>query len=341
MGPQATFAASDAAVQPRRILVCHVHGSWTTAFVQGRHEYLLPVLPDGSGGRSGRDWPAAAREVRTADLRDADVDLVVLQRVEEIELVGRWLGRQPGRDVPAVFVEHNTPRADVPNSRHPLADRADLTVVHVTPFNDLMWDAGSTPTTVIEHGIPDPGYRYTGELPRAAVVVNEPLRRWRVTGTDLLPRFATTTALDLFGIGVAGTAARLGLSDDRLRAVGDLPSARLYDALARRRLYLHPVRWTSLGLSLIEAMHLGMPIVGLATAEAVMAVPADAGVLSTDVDELTSAARRLINEPALAAAMGKQAREAALGRYGLPRFLAAWDRLIERTARRHATGDCR
>ena len=37
--------------------------------------------------------------------------------------------------------------------------------------------------------------------------------------------------------------------------------------MARRRLYLHPVRWTSLGLSLLEAMHLGMPVVALATTE--------------------------------------------------------------------------
>jgi hypothetical protein len=338
MGPQGTLASAGAA---RRILLWHVHGSWTTAFVQGRHEYVLPVLPDGSGGRSGRDWPASAREVPAADLRDMEVDLVVLQRVEELELVRRLLGREPGRDLPAVYVEHNTPRADVPNGRHPLADRQDLTLVHVTPFNDLMWDAGSTPTIVIEHGVPDPGYRYTGELPRGAVVINEPVRRWRVTGTDLLPRFTASTALDLFGIGGAGTAERLGLPDHVLRAVGDLPSQQLYDELALRRFYLHPVRWTSLGLSLIEAMLLGLPVVGLATTEAVMAVPREAGVLSTDVAELTLAARRLVDEPDLAMAMGKQAREVALARYGLPRFLAAWDRLIGRTARRLATGDYR
>src|ERR671925_48482 len=73
--------------------------------------------------------------------------------------------------------------------RHPAADRPDLLLVHVTHFNALFWDAGSTPTRVIEHGIVDPGHRYTGELPRAAVVINEARRRARVTGTDLLDRF--------------------------------------------------------------------------------------------------------------------------------------------------------
>src|SRR5262245_64280314 len=50
----------------------------------------------------------------------------------------------------------------------------------------------------------------------------------------------------------------------------------------------HLMRWTSLGLSLLEAMACGMPVVALATTEAVMAVPRSAGVLATDVDELRS-----------------------------------------------------
>jgi glycosyltransferase involved in cell wall biosynthesis len=99
--------------------------------------------------------------------------------------------------------------------------------------------------------------------------------------------------------------------------------------MARRRCYLHPVRWTSLGLSLIEAMQLGMPVVALATTDAVEAIPAGAGMCSTDVDRLSDAVRELLCEPALATQLGKQAREAALARYGLARFLADWDRLIE------------
>ena len=47
----------------------------------------------------------------------------------------------------------------------------------------MMWDSGRAPTTVIEHGMPDPGPRYTGELPRAAAVINEPVRRARIVGT--------------------------------------------------------------------------------------------------------------------------------------------------------------
>jgi glycosyltransferase involved in cell wall biosynthesis len=99
--------------------------------------------------------------------------------------------------------------------------------------------------------------------------------------------------------------------------------------MARRRLYLHPVRWTSLGLSLLEAMHLGMPVVALATTEVVEAVPPEAGVISTQVEVLADAARRLVADPEQARLMGKAARAAATARYGLDRFLADWDALLE------------
>ena len=70
-------------------------------------------------------------------------------------------GRRPGRDLPAVYLEHNAPQGRIAEMRHPVADRDDLPLVHVTHFNALFWDAGATPTRVIEHGIVDPGHRYT------------------------------------------------------------------------------------------------------------------------------------------------------------------------------------
>jgi glycosyltransferase involved in cell wall biosynthesis len=115
--------------------------------------------------------------------------------------------------------------------------------------------------------------------------------------------------------------------------VGDLPHERLLTEVARRRLYLHPVRWTSLGLSLLEAMHLGMPVVALATTEVVEAVPAAAGALSTRVGVLVEAARELAADPEAARAAGKAARAWVTRRYGLGRFLADWDRLLEEVAR--------
>lgn len=302
-----------------RILVWHVHGSWMTAFVHGRHEYLVPVTPNrgpnGLGRATTYEWPDNAIEVPPERLRDEHVDVVVLQRPHEIDLARQWLGR----DVPMIYVEHNTPKGDVPESRHPMADRDDLVLVHVTHFNQLFWDAGRTPVTVIEHGVPDPGHLYTGELPRAAAVINEPIRRWRVAGTDLLPRFAP---VDVFGMGTAP------LAEHGLTPQDDLPQRRMHRELARRRVYVHPNRWTSLGLSLLEAMTMGMPVVVLASTEAVEAVPPEAGVLSTRPDVLAEAVRSYLADPALARQAGKAARAAALERYSLHRFLGDWDRLL-------------
>ena len=306
------------------VLLWHVHGSWTTAFVQGEHTYLIPVLPDRGPDGLGRartwDWPEAAVEVTPEEAAQADVDVVLLQRPHELDrLAEEWLGgRRPGRDIPAIYVEHNAPQGRINEMRHPAADRPGLTICHVTHFNALFWDCGDTPARVIEHGIVDPGYRYTGEEPRAAVVINEARRRARVTGTDLLARFeAAGVPLDVFGM----DAASIG-------GIEDVHQDALHDEMARRRVYLHPIRWTSLGLSLIEAMHLGMPVVALATTEAPEAVPAEAGVVSTRVDALARAARGFLEDPDRAREAGRAARAAALERYSLGRFLADWDNLL-------------
>jgi hypothetical protein len=311
-----------------RILLWHVHGSWTTSFVQGRHEYVLPLTPDRGPDGLGRartwDWPATVAEVPVDELRETDFDVVVLQRPHEPGLVERWTGRRPGRDLPAVYVEHNTPGGSVPFTRHPLADRSDIPVVHVTHFNRLFWDCGDAPTDVVEHGIVDPGHLYTGELPRAAAAINDPVRRGRAVGTDLLPLLAGAAPLDVFGMNVDALREALGMSPDRL-GLRNLPQDQLHEELARRRVYVHTSRWTSLGLSLLEAMHLGMPVVVLATTESHRAVPPEAGVLSTRPDELAAAVERFVADPTEARRTGDVAREVALARYGLHRFLDDWD----------------
>ncbi|KJK41239.1 glycosyl transferase [Lentzea aerocolonigenes] len=281
-----------------RILLWHVHGSWTHSFVQGGHEYLIPGPPHGIG-LAGRPWQAS--EVGLSEVDDADV--AVVQRVEELS--------QVPAGIPVVYLEHNTPRA--PAEEHPLAGW-DGTVVHVTHFNDLMWDCGSTRTVVIEHGVVDPGPLYTGELPRAAAVINDPVRRGRIVGTDLLPRF---DPVDVFG-----------MNTEQIGGLGDHDLPTLHRELARRRVYVHTPRWTSLGLSLLEAMHIGMPVVALACTEAVR-LPAEVGAISANVEELVREARELIADPVLAKEKGERARDFALTRYGLDAFLRNWDVLLK------------
>lgn len=308
-----------------RVLVWHVHGSYATALVQGDHTYLFPVLrdrgPDGLGRARTWEWPPNAVEVTPEELRDAAFDVVVLQRPHELdELCEQWTGRRPGRDVPAIYLEHNAPQGRIEAMRHPTADRGDVLLVHVTHFNALFWDAGTTRTRVIEHGVIDPGRRYSGELARGVAVINDAVRRGRVTGTDLLEPLGEAAPLDLFGM--------------RSEPLGgaDVPQSELHDEMARRRVYVHPIRWTSLGLALIEAMQLGMPVVAVGTTEVADAVPGTAGVVSTDVGRLQAGLRELVADPDAARAAGERARAHALERFGLERFLADWDDVLEEVA---------
>ncbi|MEI7058163.1 glycosyltransferase [Nocardioides sp. CCNWLW239] len=310
-----------------RILIWHVHGTWTTSFVHGRHDYLLPVTPergpDGLGRSSTWEWPASVREVSIEALADEEVDVVVLQRPHEVDLAERWLGgRRPGRDVSAVYVEHDTPVGAVPDVRHPMAG-GGVPIVHVTGFNDLLWDCSGTPTTVIEHGIVDPGRRYTGDIERAGLVVNDPVRRGRSVGADLLPALSEGVGADVFGRQVEHLPAY-----DGLRTYENLSQQDLHDHLPRRRVYVHLNRWTSLSLSLIEAMHLGMPVVALAMAETPLAVPHEAGFVTTRRDEIVPAVRHLMKDPDVAEEAGLIGRRHARKRYGLERFLDEWDDVL-------------
>ena len=314
-----------------RVLVWHVHGSWMTSFVQGPHTYLVPVLPDRGPDGRGRartfPWPGSVVEVTPEQLADEEIDAVVLQRPHEVELTERWTGRRPGRDLPAVHVEHNTPRGDVDDWRHPLADRSDIPVVHVTHFNAAMWDTGAAPTRVVEHGIPDPGYRWSGTEASLAVVVNEPVRRWQVAGMDHAVTVARRSPVAVYGMGLDGLAERFQTGLTGLHE--DVPQAELHERMPRHRAYLHPYRWTSLGLALVEAMTLGMPVVVLAATAAPASVPADAGVVSDDVAVLAAHARRLLDDADLAREQGLAARRHALARFGIDRFVGDWDLVLK------------
>ncbi len=313
-----------------RVAIWHQHGSWTTAFVQGSHDYLIPANPqrdaDGRGRAATWTWPASAQEVTRERAPYARPDVVVVQRpVELTSLVEDWFGLRPGIDVPTVVLEHNMPRGDIAEMRHWAADRPELLVVHVTHHNALLWDVGATPSTVVEHGIPDPGHRYSGEVPAAAAVINEAVRRWRLVGTDLLDGFARIAPVDLYGMGnddvadcVEGVAPR-----------GDLTHPELHREVARRRCYLHLNRWTSLGLSLLESMMLGVPPLAVAATEAPSVVPNGGGLVASDVGQLHERYRDYLVAPERATEEGSLAREAVRTRFALTRFLQDWDEVLK------------
>ncbi len=87
--------------------------------------------------------------------------------------------------------------------------------------------------------------------------------------------------------------------------------------------FSNPIGYTSLGLSICEAMMAGVPILGLATTEMATAVENGvSGYADTREAVLHDQMRRLIADPAVARALSDGAARIARARFGIDRFVA-------------------
>jgi len=301
-----------------RILTWPIHGSYFNTLATLDHDWLLPVrpgAPEGYGGRGKADFPPSIREVPAEAVREADFDLVLYQSVRNLVEDGPAILSPAQRRLPRVYLEHNTPFPDPVASRHPFADPHGL-LVHVTRFNQLMWDNGPTSVRVVEHsGAIDPDVRYTGDRPEGIAVINSMPRRGRKVGLDLYLGARRHVPLTVAGFGNEG-----------LDGLGDIPYPRLHRAVAEYRFLFSPCRYTSLPLAVIEALTIGMPVVALATTELPDVIRTGVhGYLANDLDTLIDGMRRLIDDRDHARELGANARELATRRFGLERFARDWD----------------
>jgi len=302
-----------------RILTWHVHGSYLHTLTQSPHEFYLPVKPgkpEGYGGRlPGFAWGDNVHDVPAAAVRELELDCVLFQSQRNY-LQDQYEILSPAqRQLPRLYLEHDPPREHPTDTRHVVNDPAVL-LVHVTAFNDLMWDSGDTPTRVIEHGvIPTDGIHYTGELPKGIVVVNGLRSRERRLGLDIFEQVRQQVPLDL-----------VGMDSQALGGLGEVPHSDLPALLSRYRFFFHPVRYTSLGLAVCEAMSLGLPIVGLATTELPTVVENGvSGYVHTELQVLLQQMQDLIANPALAQRLSLGAKQQAERRFNLNRFIRDWN----------------
>jgi glycosyltransferase involved in cell wall biosynthesis len=310
-----------------RVLTWHVHGSYLWYLSHAPHDFYVPVKPgrpEGYGGRAGTlPWPDGLHEIDAEDVRNQRFDCVLYQSQRTYQIDRHEILSDEQRRLPQIFLEHDPPREHPTDTRH-IVDDANVLLVHVTRFNALMWDNGRTPVRVIEHGVRVPdGIAYTGELARGAVVVNGLRTRGRRLGADDFERVRAEVPLDIAGMG-----------SEELGGEGDLPRERLAAFNARRRFFFNPIRYTSMGLAVCEAMMLGMPIIGLATTEMPTVIENGAsGYVDTDVGRVISVMRDLLDDPAQARALGEGARRTAHERFGIERFAHDWDQTL-----RYVTG---
>lgn len=307
-------------MQRLNILTWHVHGSYLNALARLDHEWYLPIKPGRPEGYIGRgttfDMPASVHEIPAEEVRHLPLDLILYQSPTNYLRDQFDILSEEQRRLPRIYLEHNTPKPHATDTRH-LIDDPNILLVHVTPYNRLMWDNGRTPTVVIEHSVAiDPAVRYQGTLARGLTVANCLQKRPRIAGLDLFQRARAELPLDL-----------AGMQTEELGGLGDIPYRHLHRRVAAYRFLFSPMRYTSLPLAVIEAMTIGMPVVALATTELPSVIEhGKNGYLSCDLAELVAHMRRLLNKPDEARRLGEQARKTALARFGLPRFRADWDR---------------
>jgi glycosyltransferase involved in cell wall biosynthesis len=311
-----------------RILTWHVHGNYLWYLTQVPHEFHLVTDAARSTHHTGRSgtlpWGDNVHEAPVERIRGMEFDLIVWQSRAEWERERTTLLSAAQQRLPAIYLEHDPPLDNPTDQRH-WADGEKVTMVHVTGFNALMWDHRESPVEVVEHGIQLlSDARYNGRQDMGIVVANNLGTRGRRLGPDVFLQLREKVPLTLVGMG----SLELG-------GHGEVANRDLPRFMAGYRFFFNPIRYTSLGLSVLEAMMVGLPIIGLATTEmTTVIVNGVNGWLDTRPERLADVMRQLIAEPALARKWGDAARRTAQERFGIERFIADWDRVMRRVAGR-------
>lgn len=301
-----------------RILTWHVHGNYLYNLSQVPHDFWLVTDAERSphhSGRSGRlPWGSNVHEAPVDELHRLQFDVLLFQHRQQWQEEQHRVLTSAQRSLPRIVLEHDPPQASPTDELHWCQDPGAL-LVHVTPYNALMWDSGVTPVRVIEHGVrPLVERPWHGELARGIVVVNNLQRRGRRLGLDVWRQAAATVPLQLVGMG-----------SEALGGAGEVAQHDLPAWLAAHRFFFNPIRHTSLGLAVIEAMLAGVPVVGLATAGLVTVIDSGRnGFIDHRLPVLTGVMHELLRDARLAWSWGQAGQRTALERFGIERFVADW-----------------
>jgi len=151
-------------------------------------------------------------------------------------------------------------------------------------------------------------------------------QRGRRLGADVFEQVRGQVPIDLVGIG-----------SREVGGLGEIPHEALPAFLGSYRFFFNPIRYTSLGLSVCEAMMASLPIVGLATTEMVTVVRnGESGYLDTRIPRLLETMRELLEDPAEARRLGQGARREALERFNIPRFARDWEDVFAKATGKRA-----
>jgi glycosyltransferase involved in cell wall biosynthesis len=304
-----------------KLFTWHIHGSYLYYLSQGNFEIFVPINSDKTVGYIGRGttFPFGdnIREVPVEHVKSLPLDCILFQTPQNY-LVDQYEIFSPQQLLlPKVYLEHDPPQAVPTDTQHVVSD-PNVTLVHVTHFNKLMWDNGSTPATVIEHGVMIEPAVYNGEIARGIVVINNLDERGRRLGLDVFQEVRKHVPLDLIGMGA-----------EKLGGIGEILHPQIPEFIRHYRFFFNPIRYTSLGLAVLEAMLIGIPIVGLATTEMVTVIEhGRSGILHTDINVLIDGMKELIKDRDLAFRLGVAGQKQVARRFHIRRFVEDWYRLL-------------
>jgi hypothetical protein len=308
-----------------KIFTWHVHGSYLYYLSQGNYDIYIPVNEKKTEGYYGRGgtFPFGSNviEVPAAQVRDMDFDCVLFQSERNYLIDQHEVLSDLQKQLPRIYVEHNTPEKHPTNTIHVMRDPA-VTMVHVTHFNKLMWDNGGMPhIRVIEHGVCVPEPIYSGHIAKGIVVINHIQQRGRITGWDVFEEVSRHVPLHLIGMGTSESGG-----------LGEVLNPQLPEFISQYRFFFNPIRYTSFGLAVCEAMMSAMPVVALATTEYVTVIrDGESGFIDTNIDKLITSMQSLIDDSGLARRMGEKARETALEKFNIKRFTSDWENAFRQT----------
>lgn len=306
--------------QRLRIFTWHIHGAYLYYLSLGNYDIYIPYDENKSDRYVGRGntYPFGPNviEVPVQEVRNMSFDLILYQCDENYLEDQQHILSAEQRMLPRIYIEHDPPRGHPTNEVHPVQDPA-VTVVHVTHFNKLMWDTAVPDVRVISHGVATGTERYKGTIKKGIVVINNIKRRGRLLGHDIFERVREAVPLDIVGMG----AEEYG--------IGEVLHPDLPAFISQYRFFFHPIRYTSLGLSVCEAMMIGMPVVGLATTELTTVIKnGESGYIHTDIDYLIDKMQLLLQVPTVAYDISNAAYERATELFDIRRFTADWERLF-------------
>jgi glycosyltransferase involved in cell wall biosynthesis len=183
-----------------------------------------------------------------------------------------------------------------------------------------MWNNNGVPSEVIDHGIVAPPIQYQGDLKKGIVVINNLSDRGRRLGVDIFLEARKHVPLDL-----------IGMNTKEIGGLGEILHPQLPEFISRYRFFFNPIRYTSLGLAVLEAMMVGVPVVGMATTELVTVIKNNvSGFIHTDLSYLIARMQMLIANKEVAARIGQEGRKTAIERFNIKRFINDWENLFRR-----------